>query len=196
MAVKHPTQPAYRDYSKGNGEGQKGFDKFQQNVEKNLHKGVDGKKLDADSKEDRVDPRTGNVYTFDQDANGGKGAWGNSAKLTPQQLKDYNAGKDVSDDIKPYSEKDYEKASGLTNEKGTNGYDPKLDIKDPADAKAPNNKDKTPADGKKEDKTPADGKKEDKTPADGKKEDKTPADDKKDDKAPSDGQEPKQKTKT
>jgi hypothetical protein len=131
-----PKEPAREEYADQNGKGEEGYKKNQENIEK-LAKTPEGKAVkDKDpegkngpiDKEDRIDSK-GNVYSWDQDADGGKGAWGVSGKVSEEDAKKAMKGEDVSDKIDPYSDEEYEIASGLTNEPGTGGYTDEYDIK-------------------------------------------------------------------
>jgi hypothetical protein len=124
-----PKEPAREEYDDSKGKGEEGFKSNQKAIE-NLTGGTDGKKIDQESKEkeDRVDAK-GTVYSWDKDADGGKGAWGVSGKLSEEDNKKRLAGEDTSDKIQWYTDQEYEKASGLSNEPGKGGYTDEYDIK-------------------------------------------------------------------
>jgi hypothetical protein len=89
----------------------KGQETYQNEIDKDLKHGPDGKEVEPGDKKDRVDSE-GNVYSYDPDANGGKGAYGVSGKISEEDMEKYKKGEDISDNIKWYDDDGYAKASG------------------------------------------------------------------------------------
>jgi hypothetical protein len=135
--VKEPVRNSYQYNSEdprenqNNGGGKEGYDKNQKNIQKLGNTDgtkADEKNPDKDKEKEKFDDQ-GNVYAWDKDANGGKGAWGAVGKIDLETLKNLKPGEDISDHVKYYDEKDYEKANAL-NTDGTGDFnDSSNDIK-------------------------------------------------------------------
>jgi alpha-tubulin suppressor-like RCC1 family protein len=138
MSISTQTySPIYQHYENINGTGEAGFNQYQNHIGGlNYLDGSNGTNpADPNSHKDRMD-KDGNVYSWDQNAEGGKGAWGVSGHINDAALHLYEGtpngfpfvGGNYTKQVIWSSSEQYSQESGLSYTSTSSAYDPIKDL--------------------------------------------------------------------